>query len=150
MAKASLPAKYVVELGAGTGPVTRALLELHERERLTVVEFQPVLAAGLRDAFPGVYVDQDCAKDVLDRSFFGAPVALVSSLPFRSFPASVRDETIDSIARFLRWHRDSWLVQFTYQPRAPFEPPAGLAWIKLGAVWRNLPPAGIWLLRAVA
>ena len=41
------------------------------------------------------------------------------------------------------------LVQFTYQPRAPFAAPRELRWHRRAVVWRNTPPAGVWELQAV-
>ena len=73
---------------------------------------------------------------------------LVSSLPSRSLPKDVGAETVDSICRFLAHSVDRKLVQFTYQPRAPFAAPRGLRWHRRAVVWRNTPPAGIWELQA--
>lgn len=147
MARSSAQAQFVIELGAGTGPVTRALAQQHPAERLLVVELQPALAQSLRKHFPQLHIEQATAKQVLDAGAYAGPVALVSSLPFRSLPPSVRAETIDSVASFLVRHPGSWLVQFTYQPRAPFAAPEGFVWHQVQQVWRNLPPAGVWLLR---
>lgn len=151
MADAAEGAAHVVELGAGTGPVTRVLSRRYPGARLTVVEMQPTLASRLSRTYPRATVHARPAAEVLDEMHEQinderAPVVLVSSLPFRSLPTLVRQETRQSILRFLRSGRDRWLVQFTYQPRAPFEPDPGFAWRHEKTVVANFPPAGVWTL----
>ncbi len=148
MVRASGSPDHIIELGAGTGPVTRALREGLPRASLVAVELQPDLARALRHRFAGLQVRCACAHEVLDATELEGSVALVSSLPFRSLPASVRHTTVSSIAAFLRRHPGSRLVQFTYQPRKPFPAPAGLRWSFKELVLRNVPPAGVWVLKA--
>lgn len=149
MARQALGAELVVELGAGTGPVTQALVAACPNTPIVVVEMQARLAHHLRQQFPALDVRQDTAESVLD-SLTDAPprTTLVSSLPFRSLPSGVARDTRASIGGFLLADPARKLVQFTYQPRAPFRPPAGLKWHFVGSVWRNAPPAGVWTLQA--
>jgi phosphatidylethanolamine/phosphatidyl-N-methylethanolamine N-methyltransferase len=150
MARAAGAAQHVVELGAGTGPVTAALRDVLPGARITAVELQADLAQRLRIRFPGLDVRQATACSVLDNLRESpSTVVLVSSLPFRSLPAAVCDETIASICQFLKRHPGSHLVQFTYQPREPFRAPAGFGWVRETVIWRNMPPAGVWVLRSV-
>ncbi len=150
MARAAVGADFVVELGAGTGPVTHALLRTLPEVPLIAVEIQPRLAHQLQQRFPAVDVRQDTAKAVVD-ALHDAPErsVVVSSLPFRSLPAAVARETAHSICEFLRASRARKLIQFTYQPRIPFSVPAGFKWRLNTIVWRNAPPAGVWELAAV-
>jgi phospholipid N-methyltransferase len=147
MVRATGEVKHVVELGAGTGPVTKELRSRLPNASLIAVEIQPSLAQQLRNKFPGLDVRQDLAHEVLDGLVYTDPVTVVSSLPFRSLPKDMRDETVASIERLLRRVPGSRLVQFTYQPRAPFEAPKGFQWNKTCSVWRNAPPAGVWVLQ---
>lgn len=151
MADAAEGAAHVVELGAGTGPVTRVLSRRYPAARLTIVEMQPSLAGRLSHAYPRAVVHARPAAEVLDELHDEmqderAPVVLVSSLPFRSLPTLVRQETRQSILRFLRHGRHRWLVQFTYQPRAPFDADHGFTWRHERTVMANFPPAGVWTL----
>ena len=116
---------------------------------LIAVELQASMARRLQARFPAVDVRQASAKQVVD-GLIDRPgrLVLVSSLPFRSLPKDVGAETVDSICRFLAHSVDRKLVQFTYQPRAPFAAPRGLRWHRRAVVWRNTPPAGIWELQA--
>ncbi|KNZ32302.1 MAG: hypothetical protein AD742_12405 [Methylibium sp. NZG] len=151
MADAASGAGHIVELGAGTGPVTRVLARQHPEASLTVVELQPALARKLSRAHPRAQVHARPAAEVLDElKYDGRPVVLVSSLPFRSLPTLLRAETRHSILQFLRRHPGSWLVQFTYQPRAPFDSDVDFTWNRTRFVVANIPPAGVWTLHAAA
>lgn len=147
MAEASSGSGTVVELGAGTGAITRALLAKHGAPHLIAVEINPELALGLKKRFPELDVRQAPAQDVLAGLQTNKKLVVVSSLPFRSLPAEVSAELQASLVATLERHAGSWLVQFTYQPRKPFEAPVGFRWQHHGMVWRNVPPAGVWVLR---
>lgn len=151
MAEGADAAARIVELGAGTGAITQALCERHPQVPTTVVELQPELADHLRERFPGVAVLQAPAHEVLEALPPGdEPVVLVSSLPFRSLPPRWRDGTSRAIEHFLGAHPARRLIQYTYQPRAPFDLQLGesLVWRKRTVVWRNAPPAWVWELGA--
>lgn len=151
MANAATGADLIVELGAGTGAVTRALLHAQPHVPLIAVELQPPLAQRLKACCPTADVRQAAAKEVVDALIDAqGKVVLVSSLPFRSLPRRVASETATCLCRFLERNPARKLVQFTYQPRAPFGAPPGLQWQRTSVVWRNTPPAGIWELQAVS
>ena len=98
MAGAALGADTVIELGAGTGPVTEALLRRLPGVPLIAVELQPALARRLQARFPTVDVRQAAAKEVVD-GLIERPgrLVLVSSLPFRSLPKEVAAATVEVI-----------------------------------------------------
>jgi phosphatidylethanolamine/phosphatidyl-N-methylethanolamine N-methyltransferase len=152
MVQATGEVHHVVELGAGTGPVTKELRSRLPNASLVAVELQPGLARQLRSRFSGLDVREDMAHEVLDGLAYPAPaaVAVVSSLPFRSLPQDMRQVTTASIEQFLRRIPGSKLVQFTYQPRPPFQASADFQWRKTCSVWRNAPPAGVWVLQSLA
>lgn len=143
------PPGHVIEIGAGTGAITAALVAHADRfASLHVVERDPRLADGLRQRFPGTPVHAACASR-LDGLLPG-PVerlTLVSSIPFGSLPAADRAQLLAAIARQAaksgRWR----LLQYSYGGRLPFAPAApGQRWTRLATVWRNLPPATVWQL----
>lgn len=146
MACAAGAVPHVVELGAGTGAVTQALCTRLPQASLVAVEIQPQLADALRDRFDGLDVREAAAHEVLRHLRYAAPTAVVSSLPFRSLPHPLREATQDSITSFLRRTPQSLLVQYTYLPHAPFEVPPEFQWHLACMVWRNVPPAGVWIL----
>jgi len=137
----------LVELGAGTGTITRELVRQHPDTPLILFEQNSTLANRLRSHFTHAEIIAECfhqRTDLLaqlpERSVF------VSSLPFRSLPSHIAIPTITALHRLLDGNPQRRLIQFTYQPRAPFRAPAGLAWRRYVTVWRNAPPAGIWEL----
>lgn len=151
MAAAADGADRIVELGAGTGAVTSALVERHAGRPLSACEIDPEWAAALRRRFPAVPVcalpaDQALAQLVLPPC---DKVVLVSSLPFRSLPEPWHGRTRQAIEAFLLADPRRRLVQYTYQPRAPFTPlhTDRLVWHCRSTVWGNMPPAWVWELR---
>jgi phosphatidylethanolamine/phosphatidyl-N-methylethanolamine N-methyltransferase len=153
MARAARGAEHLVELGAGTGAITEALCEQHPDVPTQAVEMDPLLAQHLRERFPQIDVRTAAAHEVL-RTLPRRrhPTVLVSSLPFRSLPWRLRLRSSLAIERFLVEHPAHRLVQYTYLPQVPFDLRRGsdLRWRRLDAVWRNVPPAWVWELRADA
>lgn len=152
MARAADGATGLIELGAGTGAITQGLRHRHPQLRLLAVEQEGSLASLLQRRFPQVEVCAASAHTVLDTWREGpSGIVVVSSLPFRSLPPAWRRPTIASIEAFLLAAPGRRLVQYTYQPRVPFdlEGPMGAAlhWQRRELVWRNLPPAWVWTLQ---
>lgn len=140
-------AALVVELGGGTGSITRALLAAGlAPERLVVVERDERLYRLLRTRFPAVRVVQgDAAQLVrlLRPLGVNAAAAVVSSLPLLSMPKRLRRRIVEQCFALLG--EGGKLVQFTYGLASPLPardfPLAG----KVAArVWRNFPPAFVW------
>lgn len=147
------PAAPVIELGAGTGAVTRQLLRLAVTQAdLTVLEIDSQLGGHLRRTFPGADVIIAPAQQLgqLWRERNGPPVgAVVSTLPMRLF---TQKDILTIMRNALQVLEPGGLfVQFTYRQRTPV--PVNIV-NKLGMnaerycrVWINLPPAGIWIYR---
>ena len=134
----------VVEIGAGTGVVTQALLEKGiSPDRLRVVERSPSFVHHLRKRFPAVPVLQGDATALDSLLPEGVPVdAVVSSLPLRSLAPADVTAILDQWCNLVR--PGGVLVQFTYALRG--EPPAFAdCFVQCGRqfVWGNLPPAKV-------
>jgi phosphatidylethanolamine/phosphatidyl-N-methylethanolamine N-methyltransferase len=154
MAKAVGPIRHglVVELGPGTGPVTRALLERGlDRRRLVLVEYDQRFCGMLESRFEPATVIQGDAYD-LRRTL--APlddkriVAVVSSLPLLNQPPHRREKLIADA--FDLMGPQGVFVQFTYGLLSPIPRDAcvGRYAAHGGApIWRNLPPARVWTYR---
>lgn len=141
----------VIELGAGTGAVTAALRAAAPNAPLLAVELQRHLAAGLKRRFPDVEVSCAAAHEALaEHAHAPGDTVLVSSLPFRSLPEPLRTTTLQALLAFVEADPLRRLVQYTYQPRAPFALPrtSRLHWTLRDVVWGNLPPAGVWVLQS--
>lgn len=140
----------VLELGPGTGIITRAILERGVRpEKLVAVEYSPEFHTRLIDAFPGVNFIRGDAFALAEtlglyrNETFGCAL---SGLPLLNFKPSERIAFVDSVLD--RLAPGAPLVQFTYGPREPV-PSRGQRYEahRLDFVFRNFPPAHIWVYR---
>jgi phosphatidylethanolamine/phosphatidyl-N-methylethanolamine N-methyltransferase len=137
----------VVELGAGTGAVSRALLAAGlPPERLVVVEIVSEMAAHLRDSLPGVRVVTGDAFELprllpvglrIGTVICGIPLVLLPLERQRRFVAAV-----EAVAP------GSGFLLYSYCVTSP------LPWKQLGLharreAWTplNLPPASVWRYR---
>ncbi len=136
----------VVELGGGTGAVTKALLEQGlSARRLVVVERSPAFVRHLRQRFPSVTVLQGDARQLASLLPPGEPVdVIVSSLPLRSLPQADASAIVAQWPQILR--PGGSLIQFTYDLRGlPNHALHGLIHRVSHLVWANLPPARVFL-----
>jgi phosphatidylethanolamine/phosphatidyl-N-methylethanolamine N-methyltransferase len=137
----------VLEIGAGTGVITRALLRKGiSPEQLCVIEQDPSLAAFLRRTFPNVCVRRGEALDasyILAEEAIGKVNTVVSSVPLRNLPMADQIETVQAMMSALA--RGGQLIQFTYAAGCPIpNQKLGLQAECLGRVWMNFPPAAVW------
>jgi phospholipid N-methyltransferase len=134
----------IIELGAGTGVITKALLDSGvDPHRLIVIEFSALFVQRLRERFPEVVVIHGNAADLSDFLPAGIKVrAIVSSLPLCSLPEPITQAILQQWRLLLR--DGGVAIQFTYnlrQPRWRRYVQARLSRSKI--VWANLPPANI-------
>lgn len=142
-----------VELGGGTGSLTRALLSAGlPPGNLIVIERDPRLAALLRKRFRGVRVIRGEAQKLttlLAAEGIGPVDAVVSGLPLRSLPREVGYAI--AAESFAALRPGGVFIQFTYWlvPPLPRQAAAKLSLegVVRGYVWRNLPPATVWRYR---
>ncbi len=155
---AALPpgTRRVIELGAGTGTFTAALLEHGIAARdLLAVEFNPALHDYLRRRFPGPTIIQadaralDQVEAVADFVGRGPVQAVVSGLGLLAMPRSAQRAILKGA--FSLMPDDGQFIQFTYGPVAPVAVDV-LDELELDAVRRgftllNLPPASVYAFR---
>lgn len=139
----------VLELGAGTGVFTRALLDRGVSEsNLTLVEFGSEFAPILQQRFPQARVLwMDAAKLATHDLYPDATVeAVVSGLPLLSMPPRKVMSILAGSFAYLRPTGNFY--QFTYGPRCPVPRPIldrlGLKAKRIGGTVRNLPPAAVY------
>jgi len=140
----------IIELGPGTGPVTEALLDRGiDPARLTLVEFDPDFCRHLRQRFPGVHVVQGDAyslKYTLAGVLHEPAAAFVSGLPLFNKPLKMRLDLLDQASGLMK--PDAPFVQFTYNAISPIPRSHGRVRAEAsGRVWRNFPPARVWVYR---
>ena len=140
----------VLEIGAGTGAVTKALLDHGVApKRLYALELDPRLAVYLRQQFPGVHVLCGNAVrlgEILPLALRGRVSSIVSSLPLRNMRAEVRDDIVTAALEALA--PQGQFIQFTYRLRCPVpDTRPGIATERVQRIWSNLPPATVWRFR---
>jgi phosphatidylethanolamine/phosphatidyl-N-methylethanolamine N-methyltransferase len=145
--------RLVIELGGGTGSITRALLQSGlPPERLLVVERDRRLYRLLRWRFPQLRVLRGDAAHLVElvRPLgITSASAVVSSLPLLSMPRTLRREIVDQSFRLLG--ERGALIQYTYGPSSPLAGPEyGVAGRIASRVWLNFPPAAVWRFERAA
>jgi phosphatidylethanolamine/phosphatidyl-N-methylethanolamine N-methyltransferase len=143
----------VIELGGGTGSVTKALLEAGlPVDRLIVVERDVRLYKMLRRRFPHLRVVLGDARqlvELLRPLGIDAVSAVVSSLPLISMPKTMRRQIIDQ--SFALLGEAGRFIQYTYSLSSPLAGREfGLRGRVAARVWLNVPPASVWNYRLAA
>lgn len=144
----------IVELGAGTGPVTSAILAAGvDRKRLCIVEANAELAAHLRQRFGRDLIARADARAL--EPFFEARridriAAVVSTLPILHFGRTAQRAVLDDC--FARAAPGATFTQITYMPGSPVRQRQLRVWGYRAALYRriagNWPPATLWQYRA--
>ena len=140
------PGQWVVELGAGTGVISRALLEAKVAPgRLLVVEIVADMAEHLRRALPGAKVVQGDARLLpllVPRELHGRIGTVICGIPLVLLPLSEQRRFIDAIEAVAP---GAGFLHYSYCVTSP------LPWKKHGLVatreaWTplNFPPASVW------
>ncbi|WP_187969370.1 phospholipid N-methyltransferase PmtA [Aquibium microcysteis] len=140
----------VLELGAGTGVITKAILARGiAPQKLHLVEYSADFVDHLRRSFPGVNVIRGDAFDLDTTLGEGGSMqfdAVISGVPLLNFPLAQRIAYVDDLLDRLPPGRP--VVQFTYGPFSPVPARGGNYTVEhLGFVLRNLPPAQLWIYR---
>jgi phosphatidylethanolamine/phosphatidyl-N-methylethanolamine N-methyltransferase len=141
----------VVELGAGTGVITQALLAHGVApSRLLVVEQNPELVALIGRKLPQVKLVCANARTLRQTLAEVAPHrpvdTIISSLPLLAMPNRLRWRILLECHYALNGQGN--MVQFTYAPYSPLPDRvlSSLGWQakRSGVVWGNVPPAVVW------
>jgi phosphatidylethanolamine/phosphatidyl-N-methylethanolamine N-methyltransferase len=140
----------VIELGAGTGALTQALVDQGiEPSRLVLVEFNPSFCRLLRKRYPEATVIQGDAYGIqrLLGSLLREPAAaVVSGLPLQTKPFKKRLRLLTEALGLML--PGAPFVQFTYAIGPPIpKRPHGVTAETSERIWMNLPPARVWVYR---
>lgn len=147
----------VVELGAGTGVITEALLERGvPREGILVLERNLKFWRYLRGRFPDLAIELADALELISvlcrdrRAWVGEIDAVVSGLGLLSLKVEEQHRLLEQVFAVLR--PGGRFVQFTYLPRCPvplrLRRELDLTARRVSWSFRNLPPAFIFVLKA--
>lgn len=140
----------VLELGPGTGVITKAILERGiDPKNLFSVEYSDDFVGHLRADFPKVNIVQGDAFNLDEALGVNAGTTfdcVVCAIPLLNFPMPERVALIADLLNRVPPGRP--VVQITYGPRSPVAPGRGDYTVdKLDFVVRNIPPAHLWLYR---
>lgn len=137
--------RFIVELGPGTGPITKALLKMNIREEeLVCLEQSEKMVLHLQNRFPKLNVIQGdaCELSELLKEKSGKVNAIVSSLPLKSIPSAIVDKILDQMDICLE--PEGIIIQFTYDLRKQRSPLLKkFTRIKSKVVLGNVPPARV-------
>lgn len=142
----ALPGR-VLELGPGTGAITKALIRRGMGpERVIAVEADATFARMLRSRFSGLEVVEGDATNAARIRELGPFSAIISSLPLLNFPPHERVGLVLALLELLP--PGAPFVQYSYGVRPPLPRSGDLRVTLADKVWRNLPPARIWVYHA--
>jgi phosphatidylethanolamine/phosphatidyl-N-methylethanolamine N-methyltransferase len=146
------PDEAVLELGAGTGVVSRALLAAGiPADRLLVVEIVPEMAEHLRRTLPGAHVIEGDARhlpELIPAAWHGRIGSVVCGIPLVLLPFAEQRRFLDAIETVAPGRG---FLHFSYCATSPL--PARRhrlaarreAWTPL-----NFPPASVWRYTSLA
>jgi len=141
------PDGIVVELGGGTGCLTRSLLQAGvPAHKLFVVELDQELHKFLKGTFPGVNIIQGNAAELhklIPQEYHGRVSCVISGMPMSTIPNEVVKKIVNRTFQVL--DPEGFLLQYTYLNASSI--PArklGLCKQRMGMTFRNLPPATVW------
>ncbi|MDO6965605.1 phospholipid N-methyltransferase PmtA [Rhizobium alvei] len=140
----------VLELGPGTGVITKAILARGVKpENLVSVEYSASFVSHLRERFPGVQFIEGDAFNLAEtlKDFEGEQFdCVISGIPLLNFPMSKRVELIEDLLERIPVGRP--VVQFSYGPASPVvAKPDSYQISHFDFIMRNIPPAQIWHYR---
>ena len=142
----------VLELGAGAGAVTQALIEGGcARDQLVVVERDAELCRTLERRFHGLCVlhgDALQMAELLTAADIASVSVVLSGLPMRAVAPAAAIRCYSSAFRLMP--QGGAIIQYTYGFKSPVDPgrsPPRLDATFVGREWRNVPPMAIWSYR---
>jgi len=136
----------VIELGAGTGVISRALLAGGvPPERLTVVEIVPDMVRHLRCVLPGVEViegDARCLPDLLPAAQHGQIGTVICGIPLVLLSLAEQRRFLDAMAAVAPGRG---FLHYSYCATSPL-PARRHQLVAKREAWTplNLPPASVW------
>jgi phosphatidylethanolamine/phosphatidyl-N-methylethanolamine N-methyltransferase len=142
----------VLELGAGAGAVTQALIDNGcAPGQLVVIERDAELCRLLERRFHGLCVLQGDALEItelLAAAHIPSVSVVLSGLPMRAVAPAAAIRCYSGAFRLMP--KGGAIIQYTYGFKSPVDPgrsPPRLEATFVGREWRNVPPMAIWSYR---
>ena len=140
--------KIVVEIGAGTGRLSRQLLRAGVKpENFYGVELDKELCLFLSKTLPNstvIHGDAAHLPDLLPSHFVGKVDVLYSVIPLMYLSPNIRDAIYQAARSVLKPGGDFFHV--CYSPISPFKDRADIISTKIISKWVNLPSGFVWKL----
>lgn len=140
------PGTPVVEIGAGTGRLTRALLRCGvQAQDLTVVELDGEMCNFLTKSIPNIHViegDATYLRDLLSPEISKNVGVVVSAIPLMYLKEPLRKSLMKAAFAVLRPHAK--IVHVTYNPKSPLNFWKEIKQSRAAAAWFNFPPGFVW------
>jgi len=141
--------EVVLELGAGTGVISRALLAAGvPADRLAVVEIVPEMADHLRQALPGATVlcgDAFRLQEVIPQHWRGRIGTVICGIPLVLLPLAEQQRFVASVEAVAPGHG---FLLYSYCITSPLKHRAlGLTALRRAWTPLNFPPASVWQYR---
>lgn len=139
--------EFVVELGAGTGAITRAILASGIPPRkLIAVEIDKLMARFLHRAYPDITVIEGDAldiKQILAPSVIGRVGTVICGIPVSLLPLEQERDLAAAVFSLMPAGRR--FLAYSYRLASPLpEEKIGLVGKRLAFTLRNFPPASVW------
>lgn len=143
----------VLEVGPGTGVITRAILEHGVKpENLYAVEYSHDFVEHLRRLYPGVNIIEGDAfnlNEALGEHSGLTFDSVITGVPLLNFPVPQRISYLENLLDRIPAGRP--VVQLTYGPMSPIPPGRGNYTVEhFHFVLRNIPPTRLWIYRRPA
>lgn len=151
------PGHVIVELGAGTGPITRVIRSRFPTNPLLAFEPGEAMAKRLRAEFPDVEVSTRYAQDLPEvLAAWGQPAVdrVISGLPWAIWPRELQTQIMNAVVSQLQ--PDGCLVTFTYVHSQVLPGAGSLRGLldrhfgrveRTRVAWKNTPPAFAYVAR---
>lgn len=139
--------QYVVEIGAGTGRFTEALVEMgFPQEKIICVEIEKDLYEYMKKRFPDMLIvwgNAEHLDHIIPKSIHHNISCVVSGIPMVSIPPEVQKNIVESCFKIMG--PEGCVFQFTYSLFSPItQKGLKVKGQRINRTFWNIPPASIW------
>lgn len=148
---ASLREKIVVEIGAGTGRLSRSLLRQGiNPDHFYAIELDKELCDFLKNTLPQAHVIEGDAlhlKTLLPSNMIKQLDVVYSVIPLMYLPQSMRDALFQSVQEVLK--PGGHFYHVCYSPFSPYASRKDIQSTRIISKWLNVPPGFVWTFKNV-